>query len=124
MRFERVLLAGCLAGLCAVAHADGLTAAEQATVDRWLGTRSAPSLKAGKDAAAPPIEQLVERLESRLAEAPADASGWALLAQTYAWLGRMADAREAARRATELGVDAAVLDRKLIAAHTESAIAD
>ena len=137
MTFERVLgaflLTGLLAGVLVVAPAfpvqagDTLTAAERATMDRWLSTQRAPApARATTDqaAAAAPIAELVGGLEARLAAAPADASGWALLAQTYAWLGRTDDARKAARRAVELGVDAATLDRKLIAAHTERAIAD
>jgi hypothetical protein len=135
--FERVLgaflLTGLLTGLFVVVPAfpvqagDTLTAAERATMDRWLSAERAPApVQDTTDpaAAAPPIAELVGGLEARLAAAPADASGWALLAQTYAWLGRTDDARKAARRAVELGVDAATLDRKLLAAHTERAIAD
>lgn len=137
MTFERVLgsflLTGLLTGVLAVAPAfpvqanETLSAAERATMDRWLGTQRAPAPAqdtTDQAAAAPPIAELVGGLEARLEAAPEDASGWALLAQTYAWLGRTDDARKAARRAVELGVDAATLDRKLIAAHTERAIAD
>lgn len=45
---------------------------------------------------------MVERLEARLAAAPQDADGWNLLAKSYDYLGRKADAERARARAAAL----------------------
>lgn len=120
--FERLLLGGLLAVASVVVFADdSLSVAEQATVDRWLGERRELATAAGPAAerAAPPVEQLLSGLEQRLEQTPADRAGWSLLAQTYAFLGRMDEARDAAARAVELGAEADQLQRRLVAAHTE-----
>lgn len=122
--FERLLLGGLLATASVVVFADdSLSVAEQATVDRWLGERRELATVADPTAerAAPPVEQLLSGLEQRLEQTPADRAGWSLLAQTYAFLGRMDEARDAAARAVELGAEAEQLQRRLVAAHTERA---
>ena len=122
--FERVLLGGLLAVLSVVAFGgDSLSVADQAAVDRWLGEQREPATTSGPAAerSAPPVESLLSRLEQRVEQTPGDRSGWSLLAQTYAFLGRMDAAREAAARAVELGEDAEQLQRRLVAAHTERA---
>jgi cytochrome c-type biogenesis protein CcmH/NrfG len=48
------------------------------------------------------LGQAVERLQARLAANPNDPDGWRLLAQSYQYLGRPADAAEANRRADEI----------------------
>jgi len=47
------------------------------------------------------LGQAVERLQARLAANPNDANGWRLLAQSYEYLGRPADAAEANKHADE-----------------------
>jgi len=51
------------------------------------------------------IPSLVSGLEQRLAANPDDASGWALLAQSYAFTGQQDRVEGAIRRAVELGFD-------------------
>ncbi len=122
--FERLLLGNLLAVASVVVFADdSLSVAEQATVDRWLGERRELATEASPapDRAALPVEQLLSGLEQRLEQTPADRAGWSLLAQTYAFLGRMDAAHDAAARAVELGADADQLQRRLVAAHTERA---
>jgi cytochrome c-type biogenesis protein CcmH/NrfG len=125
--FERMFLGGMLAGLSLAAFAgDDLSASEQKTIDRWLGERrevAAPA-KPAKAGTAAPVEQLLSGLEQRLEQSPNDQAGWSLLAQTYAYLGRMEDARDAAAHAVELGADADQLQQSLVAAHTDRARTD
>lgn len=101
-----------------------LSAAEHDTVSRWLGMQKDESRLSVKSPArtAPPIEQLLARLEERLRISAGDRSGWTLLAQTYAYLGRMEDARAAADKAVALGADSTSLQQMLLAAHTERAL--
>ncbi len=54
---------------------------------------------------APPVSSLVSGLQARLAENPEDAKGWALLAQSYAFMGDGPRAEEAIANAVKLGVD-------------------
>jgi hypothetical protein len=56
-------------------------------------------------ARAAPVPSLVDGLKRRLAVEPENGSGWALLAQSYAFVGDAALAEEALRRAVELGLD-------------------
>ncbi len=101
-----------------------LNDAEKDTVGRWLSAQKNESVAAPESRAgtAPPVEELLARLEERLQKSDADRSGWILLAQTYAYLGRMDDARMAADKAVALGADSASLQQKLLAAHTERAL--
>ena len=55
------------------------------------------------------VPSLIGGLERRLAEQPNDAAGWALLAQSYAFLGDTAGADAALRKAADLGMDEATL---------------
>lgn len=115
------------ASFCADAG-DALSADERATISQWLATERAEDEPARPDAsaAAPaaPVDQLVVGLEKRLQEAPGDKSGWMLLAQTYAYLGRMEEARLAADTAVALGADGDLMEGKLLAAHTGRVSAD
>lgn len=100
---------------------DQLSADERATISRWLAlerTEDTPPREVPAARPAPPIEQLLAGLEKRLQDAPGDQAGWTLLAQTYAWLGRMEEARAAADTAVALGADGELLEGKLVAAHT------
>ncbi len=66
-------------------------------------TRTASA--ATTDVQVAPVESLIGGLEARLAANPADANGWALLAQSYAFTANEAATEHAIRRAVELGVD-------------------
>lgn len=66
-----------------------------------------------------PVASLIGGLESRLAEQPDDAKGWALLAQSYAFVGRVEDAQSAVAHAVELGFDEASLQSRVQAATRE-----
>ena len=52
-----------------------------------------------------PVSSLVHGLEQRLAAQPDDADGWALLAQSYAFMGDAAAANGAIKKAVALGMD-------------------
>jgi cytochrome c-type biogenesis protein CcmH/NrfG len=64
--------------------------------------QAAKQVEAGKVA---PVPSLISGLEKRLEAAPDDAGGWALLAQSYAFIGRTDEAESALSRAVELGAD-------------------
>ncbi len=53
----------------------------------------------------PPVDSLVSGLEQRLAKQPDDAGGWALLAQSYAFMGNASAADGALQKAVALGLD-------------------
>jgi len=52
-----------------------------------------------------PVSSLVGGLEQRLAAQPDDVEGWALLAQSYAFIGDAAAADGAIKKAVALGMD-------------------
>jgi cytochrome c-type biogenesis protein CcmH len=62
-----------------------------------------------REAEAPELERLLEGLRARLAEAPDDPAGWALLARGYRTVGRLAEAASAYGRASALAPDDADL---------------
>lgn len=93
---------------------------ELEAVHSWLKTgdaRDASATRASSAPALPPVEDMIHGLETRLEAEPDDRKGWSLLAQSYAYVGRMADARRAAANAVMLGDDAAALERQIAAAH-------
>lgn len=67
-----------------------------------------------------PVAALIGGLESRLAAGPADPKGWALLAQSYAFVGRTEDSERAIARAVELGFDEAALRARVAGATRET----
>ena len=81
-------------------------------VPEWSQEASAPptpvvpsaTAEAGTVTAAP-IAELIGGLEARLASEPADVKGWALLAQSYAFVGDTASAERALQRTVALGAD-------------------
>jgi cytochrome c-type biogenesis protein CcmH len=54
---------------------------------------------------AAPVSSLVGGLEQRLAAQPNDVDGWALLAQSYAFMGDAAAANGAVKKAVALGMN-------------------
>jgi hypothetical protein len=71
--------------------------------------RTADSVATSSDGSTPmqaaPISSLVTGLEQRLAAQPDDVDGWALLAQSYAFMGDAAAANGAIKKAVALGMD-------------------
>lgn len=92
---------------------------ELAIVREWAteeGPASSSAIPAGS-ASVPPVEDMIAGLEARLASNPDDVEGWSLLAQSYAYIGRMSDARQAVDRAVLLGADRAALEARVRRAH-------
>jgi hypothetical protein len=73
------------------------------------GAAPPPASGASSPVQAAPVPSLVAGLEQRLKEHPDDAAGWALLAQSYAFMGDAAAADAALRKAAALGMDEAEL---------------
>jgi len=67
---------------------------------------------------APPVGDMIGGLEDRLRANPDDLKGWSLLAQSYAFTGRMQEAADAVDRAVVLGADRASLEARVLKAHT------
>jgi predicted Zn-dependent protease len=62
---------------------------------------------------AAPVESLIGGLETRLAAQPEDPAGWALLAQSYAFVSNREGAETALQRAVALGADEAALRERV-----------
>jgi hypothetical protein len=62
---------------------------------------------------AAPVDSLIGGLEKRLAAEPDDSAGWALLAQSYAFVANREGAETAVQRAVALGVDEATLRERV-----------
>ncbi len=62
------------------------------------------------------VESLVSGLERRLEQMPNDPNGWALLAQSYAFMGDAEGAEKAIAKAVALGVDERTLRERIDAA--------
>jgi hypothetical protein len=79
------------------------------STDRPSASRSRTTDSAAADTSTPtqaaPISSLVGGLEQRLAAQPDDVDGWALLAQSYAFMGDAAAANGAINKAVALGMD-------------------
>jgi cytochrome c-type biogenesis protein CcmH len=73
---------------------------------------------------AAPVESLLAGLEGRLAADPDDAKGWALLAQSYAFVGNFSAAENAVERAVALGFDGQELRTRVNVARREPASRD
>lgn len=80
----------------------------------WPGTRQpASAAKAQPANNAAPVASLIGGLEQRLADNPDDAKGWALLAQSYAFVGNTEGAERARQRAVDLGFDELALEQRV-----------
>jgi hypothetical protein len=62
---------------------------------------------------AAPVQSLVSGLEARLAAEPNDGNGWALLAQSYAYMADKEAVDNAVKRAVALGVDEQALRERV-----------
>ena len=100
---------------------DGASADDEelAIVREWAANESpAPAaVPTTEPASVPPVEDMIAGLEARLASNPDDVEGWSLLAQSYAYIGRMSDAREAVDRAVALGAEQDALEERVRRAH-------
>lgn len=92
-------------------HNSGSSDSEAASIEAlttvaWPGPTvpEARTSTAATSTSVAPVETLIERLVERLAANPGDAKGWALLAQSYAFLGDTASAEPALQKAVELGL--------------------
>lgn len=91
-------------------------------LDSWMAAgnmtvmRPSPEPAATKSVA--PVTDLLTGLEERLRQNPNDVKGWSLLAQSYAFVGRMEDARAASERAVELGAAPDAMRSKILSAHS------
>lgn len=65
------------------------------------------------------VPSLVSGLEKRLQSNPDDAGGWALLAQSYSFIGKADDAERAMARAVSLGADEAELRSRIASARRD-----
>jgi cytochrome c-type biogenesis protein CcmH/NrfG len=73
-------------------------------------------MQAGKVAS---IASLISGLEQRLETESADAGGWSLLAQSYAFVGKTEQAEHAVLRAVELGADESDLRNRVSSARRD-----
>ena len=92
-------------------------------VRSWLSAQSSPAVvptSASKSSAVAPVGDMLAGLESRLAQNPDDVSGWRLLAQSYAYVGRMQEAQAAADEAVRLGANREQLDAAMLAVHGQA----
>jgi len=69
------------------------------TVNQGLSTEAIPDL----GSSAPPMNAAIENLEKKLKEHPEDAKGWGLLGRSYQFINQEEKAREAFKKAIELG---------------------
>ena len=94
----------------------GMSVADLAKVSVGLGS-SRPSSQAASRVASVP--SLIDGLERRLESEPENASGWALLAQSYSFVGESELAETALRRAIDLGLDETDLRARVISAQRD-----
>jgi hypothetical protein len=93
--------------------------AQAAAQLRSPGSTATPSAMAGAQSSVASIPSLIEGLKSRLDAEPGNASGWALLAQSYAFTGDTAQAEIALQRAVALGMDEADLRQRVDSARRD-----
>lgn len=80
----------------------------------WPGPSSTSrSVQPQSSSSVASVSSLVSGLQERLARKPGDVKGWALLAQSYAFMADGSRAEEAIARAVELGFDEADLRRRV-----------
>jgi cytochrome c-type biogenesis protein CcmH len=72
----------------------------------------------GRASSVAPVESLIAGLAARLENEPDDAKGWALLSQSYAFLGDTAHAESALAKAVALGLDEAELRQRVAMARS------
>jgi cytochrome c-type biogenesis protein CcmH len=93
--------------------AAGLTLALKPRATAHATTSTMTTGAASADGKVPSVASMVAGLEERLANEPDDGKGWLLLAKSYQFLGRAADARDAYAKADALGNTDPVLAAQL-----------
>jgi cytochrome c-type biogenesis protein CcmH/NrfG len=91
----------------------GIALTEMARISAGLRSRTPVAQPATTVA---PVPSLIVGLAERLDADPSDARGWALLAQSYAFVGQLDSAEQALQRAVELGFDEAELRSRVASA--------
>lgn len=92
---------------------------ELSSVRSWVSDNEPVTPPSSPGLSVDPVADLIGGLEARLESNPDDAKGWTLLAQSYAYVGRMSDSRRAVDRAVELGVERDSLEARVEQVHTE-----
>ena len=93
---------------------------ELAAVREWANPALDPAIvRSGQGEQLDSVGSMLAGLENRLQDNPEDPKGWSLLAQSYAFVGRMDEAYTAIDRAVALGAERAPLERRVHAAHGE-----
>jgi cytochrome c-type biogenesis protein CcmH len=111
---------GCNSGASPQVSVPLLADTELAKVHAWANPPAEPQrVSPAHEDQLDSVSTLLTGLESRLQNEPNDLKGWSLLAQSYAFVGRMEDAYTAIDRAVELGADRGPLERRVRAAHGE-----
>ena len=98
-----------------------LTDSDLDIVGSWAATQSdsrANDRPHSQSSSLPPVADMIAGLEQRLVDTPDDPKAWSLLATSYAFVGRMSDAKRAKLKAIELGADAEQLEQQMLDAHT------
>lgn len=88
----------------------------------WSRSRSTVDAVGSSVTGAAPVDSLIGGLEARLAAQPNDRDGWALLAQSYSFVGDSAAAERAVQRAVELGFVETDLRRRVDSARRHSSV--
>ncbi len=116
-----VALASMLVAACSGSNNDRLTGSSDLDrVQGWLNDTGQPVQTPTSGArSAAPVSQMIDGLARRLESQPDDEAGWRLLAQSYAYVGDMEQARAAADRAVALGADSQAMSAALVQAHTD-----
>jgi len=91
----------------------GVTSIGSIAWPRTPGPQPSPTQPIATGAPIAPVDSLVSGLEQRLDLDPTDAKGWALLAQSYAFLGNRAQAESALAKAVALGLDETDLRQRI-----------
>lgn len=91
---------------------------------RSIPTTQPPRPSGTSTSSAAPVASLIAGLEQRLASEPADPKGWALLAQSYSFLGDTQRAEAGVVKAVALGLDETELRRRVSLASATPADAE
>jgi len=87
----------------------------------WSEGSKATKLQGASTTSVASVPSLIGGLEARLEKDPNDAKGWALLAQSYAFVGQLDLAESALQRAVELGFDESSLRSRVNLARGDAA---
>lgn len=94
---------------------------ELGQVEQWVDAMSATAATpmSTPNHSVAPVSEMIGHLERRLEAQPNDLKGWTLLAQSFAFIGQIDNARAAAARAVELGASASEIEQQIQAAFSD-----